>query len=71
MSDEASEDEIDELIGDIEDLVKWGKSQPTDWDYYPYDIRRLVRVWHDAESDVAALQQGRIQAFIKSWFKEQ
>lgn len=43
----------------------------TDWDRYPFEYSRLFQVWRNAEREIATIQSSRLQAFIKSWFKEQ
>lgn len=68
---ELTDDEIDDLIGDVEDIVKWENAGfATDWMHYDFDTWLLVREWRDAERDVTALQATRMQMFIKGFFKE-
>lgn len=65
-------DELEELFDEIADIVKWQKAgSETDWSHYPYEYRRLMRVWDEAEREIAAIQQMRWQIFLKSKFKEQ
>lgn len=69
-ADEASE--IDDLVTDIADIIAWEDAGfATDWDHYPFQIRALVKYWRAAERDVTAIRDTRMQAFLKSWFKEQ
>lgn len=68
----ADEDaEIVDLVNDIADIVAWQQAGfETDWSHYPFETKRLVQLWFSTMSEVAAIQNTRMQIFLKSWFKE-
>lgn len=68
---DADEDEIVDLVNDIADIVDWENAGlQTDWSHYPFETKKLVQLWRSTEREVAAIQNTRMQIFLKSWFKE-
>jgi len=73
----ASEDladagEVEKLVSEIADIVFWEDAgSKTKWKLYSFETRQLYGIWREAEKQVAKIQTGRMQMFIKSfWGKE-
>lgn len=69
--DDEEENDIVDLVNDIADIVAWEHAGfRTEWSQYPFETKRLVQLWRTTEREVAAIQNTRMQIFLKSWLKE-
>jgi len=58
------------MVEEIADIIAWENAGfATDWSHYPYETKELVKVWRNAERDVAAIQMTRTQIWYKAQFK--
>lgn len=67
---EISESEFDKLIEEVEEIIE-AQDAGFNAEITNYTIYRLVIAYRDAEKKVGQIQQGRMQAFLRSWMTKE
>lgn len=64
-------DDVADLLDEIEDIILWENAgHKIEWELYPFDYAIIHRYWRQAEAEVKAIREIRMQAFIKGWMSQ-